>query len=185
MDTGRAFDHQGVSIAQLEELALQMGTDVFLASYGDPYLVSLADLAGVYDTDPTELTKIETPRGLLGALKGARAIPSQARAWAVRKHQSAFPAKITLGRANNNDIAIPHRSISKFHAYFTPRETHWTITEAGSKNASRHNGVRITHELAPRPVNDRDVLQFGAGPEMLWVHGATLLQLLAEQRADA
>jgi hypothetical protein len=179
----RSFDQHGIRVAQLRALALELGRDAFLREYGDPVLVALADLAGVYEHDATELTRIETPRGLAQRLRGVQEIPASAMAWAVRKYQETFPSKITLGRANNNDIAIPHLSISKFHAYFGRRNTEWTITEAGSRNASRHNGVRITSELAPRPLHDRDRLQFGAGPEMLWLHAPTFLELTQEQAA--
>ena|SRR3989338_8435870 len=179
----QAFDQHGLPIAEVIARAERLGRDEYLRQYADPFLVTLADLSGIYDADRTELTQLETPRGLAGALRGKRRIPETAVAWIVRKQQETFPSKITLGRANNNDLAIPHRSISKFHAYFARRGEVWTITEAGSRNASKHNGVRITSELAPRAVNDRDVLQFGAAPEMLWVHAATLLDLLEWQRS--
>lgn len=181
----QAIDQHGIPITQVTAFAAQLGREGFLREYGDPFLVTLADLSGIYDDDKTELTQLETPRGLAGALRGRRRIPDAAVAWIVRKHQETFPSKITLGRANNNDIAVPHRSISKFHAYFARRDQAWTVTEAGSRNASKHNGVRITSELAPRAVKDRDVLQFGAGPEMLWVLAPTLLDILEWQRSNA
>ena len=155
----------------------------FVRANPSPFLVSsegVEPVAGDRDfetvTSGSATDRARFQRSLQVTLK-SRVVP-------VKKDpKQPFPDKITVGRTVNNDLVLRHASVSKFHAYFARRGEVWTITEAGSRNASKHNGVRITSELAPRAVNDRDVLQFGAAPEMLWVHAATLLDLLEWQRS--
>lgn len=47
---------------------------------------------------------------------------------------NAFAMGITIGRVATNDIAVPHDTVSRFHAFFQKDKTgRWTITDAESK----------------------------------------------------
>lgn len=64
----------------------------------------------------------------------------------VRKRQqgNAFSSMITLGRAVNNDLVLPHPGISKFHAYFRQGPNgEWLLRDANSLNGTRVDGVRL------------------------------------------
>lgn len=174
----RPLDHEGILVNDLRELAAALGSETFLATYPDPWLITLGALDAIHEAGGGERTRAALPRGLAGATGQGIRVPPSARAWAVRKHLDTFPSKITLGRTGNNDIAITHPSISKFHAFFSFTDAGVCIHEAGSTNASLVNGVRITTELKPRHIDDLDVLQFGAGPEMLFVAPTSILNVL-------
>ena len=64
------------------------------------------------------------------------------------KKPPAAPAqdRIFLGRSETNDLCVPHKTVSKLHAYFvrdaqTP--TKWFVVDTGSANGTKHNGLRI------------------------------------------
>jgi hypothetical protein len=68
---------------------------------------------------------------------------------AVRKREAgnAFAAMITLGRAANNDLVLPHAGISKFHAWFHRGDDDgWRLRDAGSLNGTRVDGVRLERD---------------------------------------
>ena len=54
---------------------------------------------------------------------------------------NAFAMMVTVGRAANNDVVIPHESVSKFHAFFQERQGLWTYTDADSTNGSIIDGA--------------------------------------------
>lgn len=77
--------------------------------------------------------------------------------WAVaalekRSSSNAFDLMITLGRAPNNDLVLPHPRISKFHAYVRLQGDAWQLVDVGSTNGTRLDEL----ELVPhRPVELR------------------------------
>lgn len=63
----------------------------------------------------------------------------------VRKRDgNPFALMITIGRAQNNDIHLHSKDVSKFHAYLTEGEEGWRITDAGSTNGTFLNGVQLS-----------------------------------------
>jgi hypothetical protein len=52
------------------------------------------------------------------------------------KVQAHFPSMITLGRTQNNDIVVPDKSISKFHAYFRIDKGFVEVADAQSRNGT-------------------------------------------------
>lgn len=60
-----------------------------------------------------------------------------------RPGANPFSLMVTIGRAANNDIQISFSEISKFHAYLTRGEGHWTLTDAGSTNGTFLGGSRL------------------------------------------
>jgi hypothetical protein len=81
-----------------------------------------------------------------------------------RSGRGPSPGMISVGRTKNNDIYIPDVSLSKFHAFFTERDTVFWLQDAGSRNGTLVN-------KAPVPARDQggavelhstDRLAFGA-----------------------
>jgi hypothetical protein len=56
-----------------------------------------------------------------------------------------FEGGISLGRASMNDVVLPHKSISRFHAYFQQEATsaRWAVADAASRNGTQADGVPL------------------------------------------
>lgn len=118
----------------------------FLASYPFPVvLIGEPDL-------PPETTEFMTLAGKNAALLAQGAATKPGRLMRVRKRGgNPFAMMMTIGRAANNDIHIPTKDVSKFHAYFSRAGDDWQITDAGSTNgtflAGKQLPVRETHPV--------------------------------------
>jgi hypothetical protein len=93
---------------------------------------------------------------------------------------SAYPNRISIGRASNKDIVLRHTSVSKFHAWFGVDDSgDLYLTDAGSTNHTFVNGKPLDPR-APEPVPPGTLVRFGsidalvADAPGLWrfVHGA-------------
>ncbi|MCC7073187.1 MAG: FHA domain-containing protein [Deltaproteobacteria bacterium] len=88
------------------------------------------------------------------------------RHWVISvKKPAAAPAqdRIFLGRSETNDICVPHKTVSKLHAYFVrdPQSPlKWFVVDTGSANGTKHNGLRIPPR-AKVPIVDGDTICFG------------------------
>lgn len=83
---------------------------------------------------------------------------------AVKKAADA-PAqdRIFLGRSETNDICVPHKTVSKLHAYFqrdSQPTLKWSVIDTGSANGTRHNGLKMPPR-AKVQILDGDTLVFG------------------------
>lgn len=91
---------------------------------------------------------------------------------AVKKPPDA-PAqdRVFLGRSETNDLCVPHKTVSKLHAYFQrdalggdgPRTevgSKWSVVDTGSANGTKHNGLRVPAR-AKVAILDGDTLVFG------------------------
>ncbi len=80
----------------------------------------------------------------------------------LKKGDSSFPNKITVGRSANNDIVIEHQSISKFHAFFSINELNYNheLTDVNSMNGTKLNGKAL-EAMKKSEVNNGDVITFG------------------------
>lgn len=67
---------------------------------------------------------------------------------ALKKRPGAnpFALMITVGRAQNNDIVLTHRSVSKFHAYLRRLGDRWLLSDAGSTNGTSVDGVPLARD---------------------------------------
>ena len=56
-----------------------------------------------------------------------------------------FEGGISLGRASVNDLVLPHKSISRFHAYFQHEATsaRWAVADAASRNGTQADGISL------------------------------------------
>jgi ABC transport system ATP-binding/permease protein len=72
------------------------------------------------------------------------------------------PGGITIGRLEDNDIAIPSNAVSRHHARITPVEGgHW-IVDLGSRNGTLLNGERFRGES--RWLANGDTVVVGGEP---------------------
>ena len=83
---------------------------------------------------------------------------------AVKKAPEA-PAqdRVFLGRSETNDICVPHKTVSKLHAYFqrdTTSALKWSVVDTGSSNGTRHNGLKLPPR-AKVQILDGDTVVFG------------------------
>jgi hypothetical protein len=78
------------------------------------------------------------------------------------ERKNAFPMGVTVGRTDNNDIALDDNSVSRFHAYFQKEAKTgvWIIVDAESKNGSWVGPVRLVAN-SPETVPDQSHLKFG------------------------
>lgn len=80
----------------------------------------------------------------------------------VKATDSPWADRISVGRARNNDIVLPHKSVSKLHAHFsTGDDGGIVLSDAGSRNGTRINSHRLL-DGAPVPTSPGDLLTFGA-----------------------
>lgn len=88
------------------------------------------------------------------------------RHWVIGLKKPATQAgqdRIFVGRAESNDVSIPHKTISKLHAYFqrdSDNPTKWYVIDTGSANGTKHNGMRIPPRAKVALV-DGDTIVFG------------------------
>ena len=69
--------------------------------------------------------------------------------------------RLNVGRAADNDLCLPHQSVSKIHAALVlNREGTLLIADTGSTNGTFINGRRIAYTEA-RQLEDGDVVGFG------------------------
>jgi hypothetical protein len=80
-----------------------------------------------------------------------------------KPHGAPAQDRIFLGRGESNDICVPHKTVSKLHAYFVrdPRiVTRWFVVDTGSANGTKANGMRIPARARVALV-DGDTICFG------------------------
>jgi hypothetical protein len=93
--------------------------------------------------------------------RAARATVSSFKVVRVAKsNRNVFGTKITVGRANNNDIILRGSKISKLHASFVP-DPHgsFTLIDHGSTNGTAVNGI-LLQKNKPFGLNTGDKLSF-------------------------
>lgn len=134
----------------LEELvarARKVSADSFAAQTRTPYLIRLGS---TLDPDAVERARaaVRTVHPETTAHRRRPGRPLEAYAVAKKPGANAFGFMITLGRTNNNDIAIEEEPVSKFHASLTQDAGGpWTIADM-SRNGTWLDGVK----LPPRAV---------------------------------
>jgi FHA domain-containing protein/uncharacterized protein DUF1707 len=72
--------------------------------------------------------------------------------------------RYTIGREWACDLAIPHPTVSRWHADLRPGAGGWWLADLGSLNGTRLNGWRITERVLVRPG---DVVSFGTATFVL------------------
>lgn len=96
---------------------------------------------------------------------------------------NAFGFGITVGRTENNDVALDDNSVSRFHAYFQedPKKG-WQLIDAESRNGTWVDGEQLTGKK-PKPVKAGTKLRFGS-IDMTVYSPETFLGFLKKKMGD-
>jgi hypothetical protein len=148
----------------LSELA-HLDREAFLARVTAPCLL----FNGAEERSLPELFKTLVSGGAAGtdtpcvALRPGKMVRALSQQWIVPVEKqpggNLFGMMITIGRAANNDVVIPDRRVSKFHAYFRQEGEAWVLTDAGSTNGTTVEGTSVG-------VGDRAGVRSGAVLEL-------------------
>jgi hypothetical protein len=79
--------------------------------------------------------------------------------WPLAKRTSTFAGTILLGRASSNDVCVDHTSVSKLHARARLGRDSFFIEDAGSRNGTYVEGMKISGEAEVCPG---DMLRLGS-----------------------
>jgi hypothetical protein len=162
-----------LTLGHLHEEYVRVGEPRFLSRRDAPFLVAAQALGRSSGATPFQTV---TGSGRGGGLVTPR-LEGATLVWEVRKRQTTFPDKITIGRTPNNDVVIPDDGISKFHAYIAASASRWRIVDAGSSNGTRVSD-RATEALDPTDLIDGTVITLGAAMQLLWCPPPMMVQLL-------
>src|SRR3954454_11773205 len=81
------------------------------------------------DPIPTPLSSTSpTVQGNAAPREELAVTPSSAIFFLEKSNRNPFGSMITIGRATNNDVVLPLRTVSKMHAYLTQLGGPWKIT---------------------------------------------------------
>jgi len=134
----------------------------FLAEFPHPFLVQAKPITPHGEELP-QFTTTRFNRGDLVASTGQLLrLQGQARVCkVVKKEGNVFKDMISVGRARNNDIALPYTSVSKFHAFFRKRgdDGPYVLSDAKSTNRTLVNDEEVKQERA-RELLDGDIVSF-------------------------
>ncbi len=84
-------------------------------------------------------------------------------AYEVRKQSrklNPFTFGVTVGRVDNNDVALDDKSVSRFHAYLQETKAGWVLVDADSKNGTFLDGRKLS-KGEKAPLNDGAKIRFG------------------------
>lgn len=144
-------------------IARSMTGDAFVQRYCYPFLFGRE----VLEEEFRFATQVTDAKAASLAAEPAEQLRIHHWVIAVRK-PAAAPAqdRIFLGRSETNDVCVPHKTVSKLHAYFQkevardPKDVSWFLVDAGSANGTKHNGARIVPRTRTA-LHDGDALVFG------------------------
>jgi hypothetical protein len=141
-----------MELSAFEALLTKNGLDDkyrFVAKFTDPFLlIEIPEEQNVPEEQGTVMQAMGSMRA-----RQPEAAPHGDVARIVRSvaksDRNAYDHMITLGRAKNNDIIIPHGAVSKFHAYFRkdPVTCQYAFYEGGSSYGTTVNGQEIRKDL--------------------------------------
>lgn len=126
----------GVGALTIGELARQdLTREKFLAAHPDAVLLQLNEVGSELNSGATSPAGFRTleidPSSIRKKAQKLLALPVLE--LKKRHGANAFGLMVTLGRATNNDIVLPHQAISKFHVSFVKaRDGTWMIEDASS-----------------------------------------------------
>ena len=80
-----------------------------------------------------------------------------------QKHEKPFDVELekelfTIGRSSANDLTFNNLSLSRHHARVLKKDERFLIEDAGSRNGTFLNGIRIRQAM---PLKNEDVIQLG------------------------
>lgn len=90
---------------------------------------------------------------------------------------------ISFGRSAQNAVVLPFAAMSKHHGFFREEDGQWIIGDAGSKNGTFVDGVRVTNG-ALMPLRDGGSLRFGDVTAKFWLPKSFCLDLRKRIKAS-
>lgn len=133
----------------------------FLVRFKEPFIVFGLKL---YKEDPRDFRTLAATlpdRPTEFSEKNEEVVSTHFVAEVSKSERNSFGNMITVGRSENNDIRIPHGSVSKFHAFFRKDlfSREMTLQDAGSRFGTYLNGNKVT-PTAGVPVASGDSILF-------------------------
>jgi len=151
-----------LSFAQFGQAYAALPKEDFLSRFSEPIL--LVDFEGVRDV-PSNIEGT-TPPPLEGALTQFtpghdEKLDTVAVVPVVKSDRNTMANVVTLGRANSNDIVLPHGVISKLHAVFKkdPTTGQFSVTDAQSKYGTAVDGYPLPPAEA-YPLTSKSTIVF-------------------------
>lgn len=89
----------------------------------------------------------------------------------LKKPDSPYPSRFSIGRTRTNDVAVNEKSISKLHAYIQGEPPGATLTDANSRNGVTLNGATLQPGVAA-PLAPGDSFGLGSAPFVYYDAGA-------------
>jgi hypothetical protein len=152
VDEPRASEGTGVRIRNLRRDARDLSACDFEERHGSGFLLRSA-AENERPTDPAA-----TQVALLIDLE-ASPTPGESASLSllayplVRSARSVAPL-VSIGRTPNNDVVIPHLSVSRFHAFLKPLDGgRFLLQDAGSVNGSAVNGNAVPRQGSGPPLD--------------------------------
>jgi Protein of unknown function (DUF3662)/FHA domain len=115
------------------------------------------------EDEPDQPVAEESGRTMIYSTAGRVAEPLEERARS-RQHTALLlmggkrlvvgPAGATLGRSRQCDVMVDDANVSRNHAEIRPRGGSWVITDLGSTNGSRLNGLRLEGSEVLKPGDE-------------------------------
>ena len=165
-------------------IARSLSSDGFVAKFSHPFLFGREVLEEEFHFS-TSVTDAASAREEKDEPGDAEVLKIRHWLIAIRKPTGAPAAdRVFLGRSESNDLCVPHRTVSKLHAYFVRDPigaTRWYVIDTGSSNGTRHNGVRL-EPRAKTELFDGDSVCFGRCL-FQWVAPRTLFDRLTVMAA--
>jgi DNA-binding response OmpR family regulator len=78
----------------------------------------------------------------------------------------ALGERLTIGRDEDNDLALPDRQVSRCHAVIQRTPDGYTVADCASKNGTWLNGLRVDR---PMRLNDGDEVAIGTRYKLFFV----------------
>jgi hypothetical protein len=151
-----------VDVEELRGELRELGADRFVRRYGRYFLVVtdralLEEMSMFVNTASRPANEIATRRNL----DHAAFLPL------LDAERGTGEGRIDVGRDEACAVALTHQSISKVHAHFTYSGGLLSLSDAGSKNGTKLNGVKLgPNEVAP--VDLGDTVEFGPVSATVW-----------------
>lgn len=154
----------------------ELDADAFLERVTIPHLLLLPDSGGLDAEDPGINTIVDLSATKVGAVASPAAFLG---AIPLAKGANPFAHMVTVGRANNNDVILKSKLVSKFHAYFRQLGKSWSLCDASSSNGTFLNGTKLAPERS-RPVKSGDQVGFGKEIATLFFLPEALFELVQQ-----
>lgn len=155
-----AIEHK--KVRDFIPIAKGMTLDAFCARYDHPFLFGREVLEEEFRFQ-TLVTDAQAQRS---AEERRSTDVFRIRHWIIpvkKPEGMAGQDRVFLGRAESNDICVPHKTVSKLHGYFARDPgvtTRWFVVDTGSANGTKHNGLRLSPRARAALV-DGDTVNFG------------------------